>query len=129
MQSNIQLNQWSNQHIKLLKSSLNKNFKHMNLKNTHTLTLNKSNQFYISKTSQDSLVRYINTCKTLWWPNHIVPVHVSRIEKNIACCVWKTSQDCICVYKLWRFEIWENHFNSHTIITAWWGLSHSRYIL
>ena len=37
------------------KSSLNKNFKHMDLqKETHTL--NKSNQFYISKTSQDSLV-------------------------------------------------------------------------
>ena len=29
---------------------------------THTHTLNKSNQFYISKTSQDSLVIYINTC-------------------------------------------------------------------
>ena len=37
------------------KSSLNKNFKQMDLqKETHTL--NKSNQFYISKTSQDSLV-------------------------------------------------------------------------
>ena len=56
MQSNMQLNQWSNQHIKLSKSSLNKNFKHMDLpKETHT-TQNKSNQFYISKTSQDSLV-------------------------------------------------------------------------
>ena len=55
MQSNMQLNQWSNQHVKLSKSSLNKNFKHMDLqKETHTL--NKSNQFYISKTSQDSLV-------------------------------------------------------------------------
>ena len=30
---------------------------------------------------------------------------------------------------LWRFEIWENQFNSHTIITVWWGLSPSRYIL
>ena len=50
-------------------------------------------------------------------------------SSNIACCVWKTLQDCISVYELWRFEIWENHFNSHTIITTWWGLSPSRYIL
>ena len=66
---------------------------------------------------------------SLWWLNHIVPVHVSRVAKNIACCVWKISQDCISVYTLWRFEIWENHFNSYTIITAWWRLSLSRYIL
>ena len=50
MQSNMQLNQLSNQHIELSKSSLNKNFKHMDLKNTHTHTLNKSNQFlYLKK--------------------------------------------------------------------------------
>ena len=65
----------------------------------------------------------------MWWPNHIVPAHVLREAKNIACCVWKTSQDCISVYMLWRFEIWENLFNSYTIITVWWGLSPSRYIL
>ena len=52
----------------------------------------------------------------MWWPNHIVPVHVSRVVKNIVYCVWKTLQDCISVYMLWKFEIWENHFNSHTII-------------
>ena len=50
MQPNMHLNQWSNQHNNLSKSSLNKNFKYMDLKNTHTHTLNKSNQFYISKT-------------------------------------------------------------------------------
>ena len=55
MQSNMQLNQWSNQHVKLSKSFLNKNFKHMDLQK-HTHILNKSNQFYISKTSQDNLV-------------------------------------------------------------------------
>ena len=38
----------------LSKSSLNKNFKNIDPKNTHTH--NKSNQFYISKISQDSLV-------------------------------------------------------------------------
>ena len=37
--------------------SLNKkNVKHLDPKHTHTHTLNKSNQFYISKTSRDSLV-------------------------------------------------------------------------
>ena len=66
---------------------------------------------------------------SLWWPNHFVPTHVSKVAKNIAYCVWKTSQDCISVYMLWQFEIWENHFNSHRIIIAWWGLSPSRYIL
>ena len=65
----------------------------------------------------------------MWWPNHIVSMHVSRIAKNIVCYVWKTLQDCISVYMLWRFEMWENRFNSHTIITAWWRLSLSRYIL
>ena len=44
MESNMQLNQWSNQYIKLSKSSLNKNYKHMDLKEkkkkkkTHTHT-------------------------------------------------------------------------------------------
>ena len=49
MQSSTQLNQGSNQQFKLSKSSLNNNFKHIDPKNTHTL--NKSNQFYISKIS------------------------------------------------------------------------------
>ena len=56
MQSNMQHNQESKQHFYLLKTSLNKKkFKHFDPK-THTHTLNKSNQFYITKTSQDSLV-------------------------------------------------------------------------
>ena len=33
-----------------------KNFEHKDLQNTRTHTLNKSNQFYISKISNDSLV-------------------------------------------------------------------------
>ena len=57
MQSSMQLNQWSKHHINLLKSSLNSNFKHMDpKKETHTHRVNQSNQFYITKTSQDSLV-------------------------------------------------------------------------
>ena len=56
MQSNMQLNQGSKHHFELSKSPFNnKNDKHFDPK-THTHTLNKSNQFYISKTSQDSLV-------------------------------------------------------------------------
>ena len=50
MQSSMLHNQKSKQHFKLSKSSLNKkNVKHIDPKNTYTL--NKSNQFYISKTS------------------------------------------------------------------------------
>ena len=61
MQSNMLLNQGSNQHFKLSKTSLNKkNVKHIDPKHTHTHThthtLNKFNQFYISKIIQDSLV-------------------------------------------------------------------------
>ena len=53
------LNQESNQHFKLSKTSLKKkNDKHLDPKHTHTHThtLNKSNQYYSLKTSQDSLV-------------------------------------------------------------------------
>ena len=58
MQSNMQLNQGSKQYFNLSKTSFNKkNVKHIDPKaHTHTHTLNKSNQFYISKTSYDSLV-------------------------------------------------------------------------
>ena len=56
MQSSMQLNQGSKQHFKLSNSVLNKNVKHIDPKNTHIHTLNTSNQFYISKISQDSLV-------------------------------------------------------------------------
>ena len=56
MQSNMQLNQGSKQHFDLTKTSLNnKNVKQIDPK-THTHTHNKSKKFYISKTSQDSLV-------------------------------------------------------------------------
>ena len=55
MQSSMLFNQRSNQHFKLSKTSLNKkNVKHLDPKYTHIL--NKFNQFYISKTSQNSLV-------------------------------------------------------------------------
>ena len=53
MQSNMQLNQGPKQHFNPTKTSLNKkNVKHINPKtHTYTHTLNKSNQFYISKIS------------------------------------------------------------------------------
>ena len=53
MQSNMQLYQGSKQHFKLSKTSPNKKNKmHKDPKtHTHTHTLNKSNQFYIPKTS------------------------------------------------------------------------------
>ena len=51
MQSNMQLNQESKHHFELSKTSLNnKNDRHLDPK-TNTHTLNKSNQFYILKTS------------------------------------------------------------------------------
>ena len=64
MQSSKLLNHRSNQCAKLTKTSLNKTKTKkkkkckafIDPKHTHTHTLNKSNQFYISKISQDSLV-------------------------------------------------------------------------
>ena len=65
MQLNKLLNHRSNQRAKLKKTSLNKTKTNkkkkkckafIDPKHTHTYTLNKSNQFYISKISQDSLV-------------------------------------------------------------------------
>ena len=50
MESSMLLNQRSKQHFKLSKTSLKWKFKHMDLQK-HTHILNKSNQFYISKTS------------------------------------------------------------------------------
>ena len=43
---------------------------------------------------------------SLWWPNHVAPAHVSKVAKNFACCVWKTSQECIGVscYDDLRYE-------------------------
>ena len=52
----MQLNQGSKQHFEHSKTSLNKKYKHFDPK-THTHThKNKSNQFYILKKIQDSLV-------------------------------------------------------------------------
>ena len=47
MQSSMQLNQGSNQHYKPSKSSLNKNFKHIDPKNTHTHTKQVSPFLYL----------------------------------------------------------------------------------
>ena len=75
----------------------------------HTHTLNKSNQFYILKTSQDSLVSTHLHMYPLWWPNHIVLVQVSKVAKNmrVVCENIRRVHKCL---KLWRFEIWENQF-------------------
>ena len=95
---------------------------------THTHTLNKSNQFYISKISYDSLLSIHQHTYSLWWPNHIVLAHVSKVAKNLRVVCENIARVHMCLI-LWRFEIWENHIHSHTIIIAWWGLSFSRYIL
>ena len=95
---------------------------------THTYTLNKSNQFYISKISYDSLLSIHQHTYSLWWPNHIVLAHVSKVAKNLRVVCENIARVHMCLI-LWRFEIWENHIHSHTIIIAWWRLSFSRYIL
>ena len=95
---------------------------------THIYTLNKSNQFYISKTSYDNLLSIHQHTYSLWWPNHIVLTHVSKVAKNLCVVCENIARVHKCLI-LWRFEIWENHIHSHTIIIAWWELSFSRYIL
>ena len=101
---------------------------HRSKTHTHTHTLNKSNQFYISKTSWDSLVSIQYHMYPLWWPNHIVPAHVSKVVKNLRGVCENIARVHKCLI-FWGFEIWENQYHSHTIITAWWGLSPLRYIL
>ena len=61
MQSSKQLNQGSNQHFKLSKSSLNNNFKHIDPKNTytHTHTLNKSILTHVNFVMAKSHCTYI----------------------------------------------------------------------
>ena len=88
MQSSMQLNQGSNQPYKPSKTSLNNNFEHIDPKNTHTL--NKSNQFYISKTSQDSLVS----------------IHVNLVMAKSHCtstCIKSSKEYCVlCVKNIAR---------------------------
>ena len=41
---------------------------------------------------------------SLWWLNHIVPAHVSKVVKNFACCVWKHSK---CAQVSYIMMIWD----------------------
>ena len=83
-------------------------------------------------THQTSLTNFIFQNKLRQFSEHIL-THVFLVmnkshytctciksSKEFTCCVWKTLQDCISVYMLWWFEIWETQFNLHTIIIAWW---------
>ena len=49
---------------------------------------------------------------SLWWPNHIVPTHVSKVVKNMHVLCENIARLHKCLM-LWWFEIWENQFNSH----------------
>ena len=49
MQSSMQLNQGSNQHIKFSKSSLNNNFKHIDPKNKHIHKTSQTNFIFQKK--------------------------------------------------------------------------------
>ena len=90
---------------------------------THTHTLNKSNRFYISKNKLRQFSEHTLKHVFLVMAKSHCTCTCIKSGKEFVCCVWKTLQDCISVFMLWQFEIWENHFNSHTIITVWWGLS------
>ena len=49
---------------------------------------------------------------SLWWPNHIVPAHVSKVSKNLHVVCENIARVHKCLI-LWWFGIWENQFNSH----------------
>ena len=52
---------------------------------------------------------------SLWWPNHIVLAHISKVVKNLRV----VCENIAIVHKcliLWWFEIWENHIHSHIIM-------------
>ena len=50
----------------------------------------------------------------LWWPNHIIPAHVSKVAKNLCVMCENIARVHKCLI-LWRFEICENQIHSHTI--------------
>ena len=110
MQSSKLLNQRSKQHFKLSNTSLNqKKCEAFMIQNAHTHALNKSNQFYISKTSQDSLMSIHLHMYPLWCPNYIVLAHVSKVAKNMRVVCENIARVYKCL-KLWWFEVWENQF-------------------
>ena len=99
MQSSMQLNQGFNQYFKLLKSSFN-NILSTKIPKTHTHTLNKSNQFYISKTSQrqfsDHTLTHVNPVMA---KSHCICTCIKCNKEYYMLCV-KTSQDYISIYML-----------------------------
>ena len=117
MQSSMQLNQGSKQHFKLSKSSLNNKFKHKDPKNTHTHThtLNKSNQFYISKTKLRQFSEHTLTY-----------VNLMTAKSYCTCtCIKSSKEFCVlCVENIVRLQmcqhvmmIWDmrNHYNSYVL--------------
>ena len=82
----MQLNRGSNQHFKLSKTSLNKKILSTMIPKTHTHTLNKSNQFYISKNKTRQFSEHTLTHVFLVMAkSHCTCTCI--IAKNIACCV------------------------------------------
>ena len=43
---------------------------------------------------------------SLWWPNHMVPAHVSKVAKNLRVVCENIARMHKCLI-LWWFEIWE----------------------
>ena len=105
----------------LLTSYLRKHFYLQLLESSHSLFLTQPLQLNPTiNTGYNRLNKIIIKFGTKLKPTkHIV------VNYNFT----KTSQDYISIYVLWWFEIWGNQLNSHTVITIWWGLSPSKYIL
>ena len=87
MQTSKLLNQRSNQHFKLSKSSLDKKMQSIHRSKNHTHTLNKSNQFYKNKLRQFS--EHTLTHVFLVMAKSHYTYTCIKSSKEFACCVWK----------------------------------------
>ena len=122
IQSNMLLNQRSKQHFSLSKTSLiNKIGKHLDPK-THSHTLNKSNQFYISKTKLRQFSEHTLTHVFLVMAkSHCIYTYIKSSKEYCVLCV----KNVVRLHKrLHVITIWDmrKSLNSHTIITYLMGI-------
>ena len=103
MQSNMLLNQRSNQHFKLSKSSLiKKNVKHIDPKHTHIHTHTKHVQpilYFKNKLRQFSKHTFTQVFLVMT-KSHCTCTYIKSSKEYCMLCVRKTLQDCISIYML-----------------------------
>ena len=78
----------------------------------HTYTLNKSNQFYISKTSYDNLLS-IHQHVFLVMAKSYYTCTCIKSNKEFACCVWKHSKSAYVSHIMMIWDMRKSHTLTH----------------